>query len=199
MHIITLMGIFSDLNKIKSSRVCGIDASTKSVAFAIFEGETPIKCGEIFFNGSTTFERLKDARRKVKLLVEAGTFDGVDFIAIESAVMVRNVQTVIELAYIYGAIMGEMSAVCKELHKVAPISWQSGIGNPNLKKQEKEQIQKGFPGKSKSWYQNKGREIRKARTLEIARKYFNITSNSDNVGDAVGIALFSARVLTRTV
>jgi hypothetical protein len=84
-----------------------------------------------------------------------------------------------------------------EVHKVAPISWQSGIGNPNLKKAEKDAIQKEFPGKSKSWYQNKGREIRKARTLEIARGYFSIHDGSDNVGDAVGIALFCSRKLTQ--
>lgn len=191
------MSIAATLTKVKAKRVCGIDASTNSLAFAIMENETPILCGEIKFKGRTPFERLKYARKVTRGLVKAGIFDGVDFIAIESAIMVRNIQTAIDLAYVYGTIMGEMSEVCKELHKVAPISWQSGIGNPNLKKAEKEQIQKDFPGKSKSWYQNKGREIRKARTLDIARKYFDIPSNSDNIGDAVGIALHSSRVLTR--
>lgn len=192
------MGIARTLTKVKASRVCGLDASTNSLAFAIMEGETPIKCGEIKFNGSTPFERLKDARHKVRGLVKAGVFDGVDYIAIESAIMVRNIQTAIELAYMFGAIISEMSEVCKELHKIAPISWQSGIGNPNLKKAEKEQIQADFPGKSKSWYQNKGREIRKARTLAIARNYFEIADGSDNVGDAVGLALHCSRTLTRT-
>lgn len=185
------------LTRVKAKRVCGIDASTNSLAFAIMEGETPIKCGEVKFHGATPFERLKDARKKVRKLVKAGVFDDVDFIAIESAIMVRNIQVAIDLAYVYGVIIGELSDVCKELHKVAPISWQSGIGNPNLKKAEKEQIQKDFPGKSKSWYANKGREIRKQRTLDIARGYFAIPSGSDNIGDAVGIALHSARTLTR--
>lgn len=191
------MGIANILSTVEAKRVCGIDGSTNSVAFAVFEGETPIKCGEVFFEGSTPFERMKDARKKVRGLVAAGTFDGVDFIAIEAAIMVRNIETAIDLAYVFGVIMGEMSEVCKELHKVYPISWQSGIGNPNLKTHEKEQIKKDFPGKSKSWYQNKGRSIRKARTLAIARRYFKIEDGSDNVGDAVGIALHSARTLTR--
>lgn len=185
------------MTKVKAKRVCGIDASTNSMAFAIFEGETPIKCGEVKFKGSSPFERLKDARRKVHALVRDGTFDGVDFIAIESAIMVRNIQVAINLAYVYGAIISELSEVCRELHKVAPISWQSGIGNPNLKKDEKEAIMAEFPNKSKSWYQNKGREMRKQRTLAIARKYFAIQDGSDNVGDAVGIGLHSARTLTR--
>ena len=47
--------------------------------------------------------------------------------------MVRNVQTAIDLAYVYGAILGELGMGTKKLEKVAPISWQSGIGYPNLK------------------------------------------------------------------
>lgn len=186
------------LTKKKAARVCGIDASTNSMAFAIFEGETPVKAGEVFFKGSTVFDRLKDARKKVRGLVKAGTFNGVDYIVIESAIMVRNVQTAIDLAYVYGAVISELSEVCKELHKVAPISWQSGIGNPNLKKHEKEKLRDDYPSKSASWYSNKGREIRKARTLAIARNYFTIPTDSDNVGDAVGIALYAAKTLTRT-
>jgi Holliday junction resolvasome RuvABC endonuclease subunit len=191
------MGIAKTLTKVKAKRVCGIDASTNSLAFAVFEGDKPIQCGEIYFKGATPFERLKDARRKVSVLVKAGVFKEVDYIVIESAIMVRNIQTAIDLAYVYGAIMSELSEVCKQLHKVAPISWQSGIGNPNLKKAEKDAIMAEFPGKSKSWYQNKGRLLRKQRTLDIARQYFTIPTNSDNVGDAIGIALFAAQTLTR--
>lgn len=184
------------LTKFTASRVIGIDASTNSLAFAIFEDGKPVKCGEVFFKGATVFERLKDAKAKTRALVESGVLKG-DYIAIESAVMVRNIQTAIDLAYVYGAIIGELMAFNPQVHKVAPISWQSGIGNPNLKKAEKEKIQKDFPGKSKTWYQNKGREIRKGRTMDIARQYFLIPSDSDNVGDAVGLALYTSDSLTK--
>lgn len=190
------MGIAKTLNTVEAKRVCGIDASTNSLAFAVFEGDEPVICGEVTFNGSTVFERLEDAKRKTAALVSAGILRA-DYVAIESAVMVRNIQTAIDLAYVYGAIIGELMAFNPQVHKVAPISWQSGIGNPNLKKAEKEKIQNDFPGKSKSWYQNKGREIRKQRTMDIARNHFNIPSNSDNIGDAVGIALFVSKTLTR--
>lgn len=183
------------LTKVKAKRVIGIDASTNSLAFAIFEGDKPVQCGEVKFKGSTVFERLKDAKKKTRALVESGVLVA-DYIAIESAVMVRNIQVAIDLAYVYGAILGELMESNPEVHKVAPISWQSGIGNPNLKKHEKEAIQAEFPGKSKSWYQNKGREIRKQRTLDIARNHFAIADGSDNVGDAVGLALFVGKTLT---
>lgn len=190
------MSVIDAMTKVKANRVIGIDASTKSLAFAIFDGETPIRCGEVNFEGSSVFERLKDAKRKTKALVDAGVLKG-DYVVIESAIMVRNVQVAIDLAYVYGAILGELGMGTKKLEKVAPISWQSGIGNPNLKTHEREAIQKEFPGKSKTWYQNEGRKIRKARTLAIAREYFEIADGSDNVGDAVGLALYVSRNLTR--
>ena len=46
-----------NLKKIQANRVIGIDASTKSLAFAIFENGKPIQCGEIKFKGSNVFER----------------------------------------------------------------------------------------------------------------------------------------------
>lgn len=190
------MGIGATMTRVKAQRVIGIDASTNSLAFAVFEGETPIKCGEIKFNGSNVFERLKDAKRKTRGLVKAGVLKG-DYIAIESAIMVRNVQTAIDLAYVYGAILGELGLATNNLEKVAPISWQSYYGVPNLKAHEKIAIQEEFPGKSKTWYQNKGRQIRKQRILDKSRKYFEIADGSDNVGDAVGIAYYVANKLTR--
>lgn len=189
------MGLGS-LTKIKASRIIGIDASTNSLAWAVFDNGKPINCGEVMFSGSDVFERMKDAKWKVRALVEAGILTG-EYIAIEKAIMVRNVETAISLAYMFGVIIGELMEMNPQVHKIAPISWQSGIGNPNLKTDEKEQIKKDFPGKSKTWYQNKGREIRKARTLAIARKHFSIPSNSDNIGDAVGLALFASKTLTK--
>lgn len=189
------MGI-GKLSKKKANRVIGIDASTNSLAFAIFENGKPIRCGEVTFNGATLFERLKDAKRKTRALVKAGVLSG-DYVAIESAWVGNNPQTGLDLAYVYGAIIAELMEFNPEVHKVAPISWQSGIGNPNLKKPEKDKIIADNPGKSKSWYQSEGRKIRKDRTMDIARRYFQIPSDSDNVSDAVGLALFVSESLTR--
>lgn len=184
------------LTKVKGTRVIGIDASTNSLAFAIFEDSKPIKCGEVMFTGSTIFERLNDAKNKTRALVNSGVLVG-DYVAIEAAIMVRNIETAIDLAYVYGAIIGELMVFNPQVHKIYPISWQSGIGNPNLKTAEKEALKKANPGKSKTWYQNEGRKMRKQRTLDIARQHFTIPSNSDNVGDAVGLALFASGSLTR--
>lgn len=190
-----LMTNLGDLTKPTAHNVLGLDLSTNSLAFAKFENKTPVCCGEIFFNGSTVFERLHDAKHKVAALVKDGTLTA-DFVAIESAIMMSNIQVAIDLAYVYGAILGELMEGNATVHKVAPITWQSYIGNKNLTKDEKEAIKNEFPGKSKSWYTNKGRQIRKERTMAVARQHFNISSNSNNVSDAVGIALYLQGALT---
>ena len=190
------MSIVKNMKQIKAARVCGIDASTNSLAFAVLENGKAVHCGEITFRGNNIFERLKDAKQKTRALVEAGVLRA-DYVGIESAIMVRNIQTAIGLAYIYGAIIGELMEFNPEVHQIAPISWQSGIGVPNLTKAEKESIKTDFPGHSVTWYQNKGRKIRKQRILDVAREHFDIPDNSDNIGDAVGIAMHIDQTLTR--
>lgn len=187
----------ADLAKTRANRVIGIDCSTNSLGFAIFTNGKPTMAGEYEFQGSSVFERLSDAKKKTRALVEVGLLQA-DYIGIESAIMVRNIQTAIDLAYVYGAVMGELMDGSPVVEKVAPMSWQAGIGNPPLTKVEKELLKKEFPGKSPSWYQNKGRTMRKERTLDIARNHFYIPSNSDNVGDAVGIALFVTKKFVLT-
>lgn len=188
------MGI-GTLTKVKGNRVIGIDASTNSLAFAVFDNGKPIKCGEVTFKGSTVYERLADAKAKTRALVASGDLVA-DYVAIEAAIMVRNIEVAIDLAYVYGAIIGELMVNNPQVHKIYPIQWQTGIGNPNLKKDEKDQLKKDFPDKKPSWYQNEGRKLRKARTLAIARKHFVVADGSDNVGDAIGLALYASQTLT---
>ena len=198
------MSNFATLTKTKASRVLGIDCSTKSLAYACFEGQTPLYCGEVFFEGATVFERLNDARAKTQALLDSEDVMGIngfkaDFVAIESAIMVNNSKTVISLAYVYGSVMGVLLQNGATVVEVFPIQWQTYIGNPNLKTFEKETIKRDTPGKSVSWYKNAGRLMRKQRSLDFAQTYFKIETNSDNVGDAVGIAYYAANKLTRTV
>lgn len=182
------MGL-KNLTRPKATRVIGIDASTNSIAFGVFDNGKPVRCGEVILTGATVFERIADARAKTRALVADGTLKG-DYVGIEAAIMVRNIETAIDLAYVYGAIIGELMVSNPQVHKIYPITWQSAIGVPNLKTAEKEKLKNDNPGKSKSWYQNEGRKLRKARILEVARHHFTIADGSDNVGDAVGIAIY---------
>lgn len=183
------------LTKPKPKRIIGIDASTKSVAFAIFDNGKPVRCGEIELKGHTLYERLYDAKCKVQALVSAGVLVG-DLIAIEAAWTGNNPRTGLDLSLVYGAIIGELMVCSPDIHRVAPITWQSYIGNPNLKKAEKEQLANDNPNATKSALQILGRNLRKQRTLDYSRRFFSIPSGSDNVGDAVGVAVYALEVLT---
>lgn len=184
--------MITDLKKPPLSKVLGIDCSTKSFAFAIFDNKQPVRAGEVFFKGQNLFERLNDAHNKIPALIEAGVLEA-DYVAMEGAILVgNNSKTGISLAYVYGAVIGGIMRSGMSVVTVLPLTWQAFIGNPNLKKAEKEAIRAANPGKSASWYQNAGREMRKQRTLKFAKQFFDITTDSDNVGDAVGIAWYAS-------
>ena len=187
---------YTDLTKRKAGRVIGIDCSTNSLAYAIFEHGKPVTCGEVFFTGADIYERLNDARRKTQALVDAGLLVG-DYVGMEAAIAAKSGAVTIKLSYVYGAVLAVLMQNKMEVQTVYPITWQTYIGNPNLKKHEKEQLRVDHPGRKASWYQNEGRKMRKQRTLDFARQYFTIASNSDNVGDAVGIAYYTSKELTR--
>lgn len=187
---------YTNLTKRKAGRVIGIDCSTNSLAYAIFQDGKALACGEVFFTGSDVYERLNDARRKTQALVDTGLLVG-DYVGMEAAIAGKSSQVTIKLSYVYGAVLSVLMQNKMQVETVAPITWQSYIGNPNLKKHEKEKLREDNPGRKDSWYANQGRLLRKARTLDFARKYFTIESGSDNVGDAVGIAYYTSEQLTR--
>ena len=172
---------------LRGSRVLGIDASTNSFAFCLMDGKKAVRWGEINFEGNDVYQRILDAKRKIKSFKNELNFD---FVVIEAAISVKSVHTGIKMAYVFGAIMGELLTDGVEVVEVHPITWQSYIGNKNFTKNEKQAVRDEFPGKSDNWYKGKIREIRKQRTLDFART-LGIEVQSDNVSDAAGIAWYA--------
>lgn len=182
------MGI-SSLIKQPPRKILGIDASTNSFAFCILDNGKPATWGEVNFSGATVYDRILDAKQKIKALKYMGTFD-VDVMALEAAVMVRSAATGLKMAYVFGAIIGELIDDELKISEVHPIEWQSYIGNKNFTKAEKQQVKDANKDKSDSWIKNKIREMRKQKTMDFAATLGVITDNN-NVGDAVGIAWFA--------
>ena len=179
----------SDLKKKKSNKILGVDASTNSIAFCLMENKKVIYYGEINFKGKDIYERILDAKRKVAGIANLHLFD-VDYMAIEAAVMVKSANTGIKLAYVFGAIMGEMLSDHIKVVEVHPITWQSFIGNKNFTKQQKIDVKKQYPDKGDNWISAKIREIRKQKTNDFAKKH-GVVADSDNVSDAFGIAWYA--------
>jgi hypothetical protein len=175
------------LVKHKAHKVLGIDASTNSIAFCLMNEKVPVKWGEIHFEGADVYERILDAKNKVKAFKkELDT----DFVVIEAAISVRSVHTGIKMAYVFGAIMGELLSDHVKVLEIHPITWQSYLGNKNFTKLEKEAIKNEFPGKSDNWYKGKIRERRKEKTINFVRG-IGVNTESDNVADAAGIAWYA--------
>lgn len=184
--------IYEHLQDSEIKRVMGADCSTNSFAFSIFEGGRLVEFGEIDFKGKTVFERLADGQNKVRAL--RSNFD-VDYVAIEGAVYVQNKKVVVQIAYAFGAIIAALINSGATVVEVAPMTWQNYIGNKVLTRQEKSAIVDAHPGKSKSWYSNEYRNLRKARTAKWVGDKFGYDISSDNVTDAIGLGYYATNNL----
>jgi len=177
----------ASLSRPTAHRVLGIDASTNSFAFCLMHEKTAVKWGEVRFEGSDVYERILDAKRKIRSFKHELDFD---FVVMEAAISVKSVATGIKMAYVFGVIMSELLDDGVEVKEVTPIAWQSAINNKNFNKSEKEAVRLEFPNKSDNWIKNKIREKRKQKTINWVKDTYGISLESDNVADAFGIAAY---------
>jgi Holliday junction resolvasome RuvABC endonuclease subunit len=172
----------------------GIDASTKSIAFAVLEGGELLRCGEITLVGANVYERLVDARRKMEVLVDI--FD-INFVAMEKAVMVRSAEVGLKMAMVFGAVLSVLLDRGAVVVEVYPIQWQSFIGNKNWTAKQKADLKKEIPGKSLTWYKAEIRNRRKQYTLDWVKENYGVTLESDNVSDSFGLAYYASQELVQ--
>jgi hypothetical protein len=162
--------------EIMPERICAIDASTNSLAFATFHGGHLKEVGKIKFEGKDIYEKVIDAGRKSK-----GLFDhivNVDAIVIEHTVFMNSPKTAADLALVQGALLGAAGqAGIRVIGKVAPITWQNFIGNKKISKDEKLYIKSQNPGKSDSWL----------KTINFINIQYDKTITDNDVADACGI------------
>ena len=180
------------LIKQNASTVMGIDSSTNSIAFCLFDGE-PLKWGKVEFHGNNIYDKVIDCRDKLPFIKDEVK---PDYICIESAIMVKSQAVAIHMAMIVGSIISGLAKNPNSIITIPPIQWQSYIGNTNLTKANKESIRLEFPGKSDNWYRNYSRNLRKQKTLDYFNNKFDIDIKDNDVGDAFGLAYYSYMNLT---
>jgi hypothetical protein len=172
--------------EILPERICAIDASTNSLAFATFHGGHLKEVGKINFEGKDIYEKVIDAGRKSKGLFEH--IVNVDAIVIEHTVFMNSPKTAADLALVQGALLGAAGqSGISTIGKVAPITWQNFIGNKKISKDEKLFIRSQNPGKSESWLKSYERELRKQRTINFINIQYDKTITDNDVADACGI------------
>lgn len=175
------------MSKINSpERICAIDASTNSLAYATFHGGHLKEVGKINFEGKDIYEKVIDAGRK-----SSGLFEhivNVDAIVIEHTVFMNSPKTAADLALVQGALLGAAgSAGIRIIGKVSPITWQNYLGNKKLTKEEQLLIRSKNPGKSISWYKTYERNFRKERTIKLIEIAYDKSIKDNDVADACGI------------
>lgn len=167
-------------------RICSIDASTNSLAYATFHGSSLKEYGKINFNGKDIYEKVIDAGKKSK-----GLFDhivNVDAIVIEHTVFMNSPKTAADLALVQGALLGAAGqSGISIIGKVSPITWQNYLGNKRLTKEEQIKIRLANPGKSDSWYKSFERDFRKQRTIKLLDVIYDKKITDNDVADACGI------------
>lgn len=182
------MGL-EELTPDSASVIMGIDTSTNALAFSVFNDGDLKHYGKIYLAGENIFDRCGDANKKMYHMLKLYE---PELVLIEAAVFVNNRQVVKKLASIIGAVGGVSSALGARVDEVAPVSWQSHIGNGFLTKDEKKALKKENPGANGNKLKKIGREFRKQRTMDIILEKYGVTIEDDDVGDAIGVGWYGS-------
>lgn len=176
---------------LRPSKICSIDASTNSLAFAIFYNTELKAFGKINFEGRNNYSKVADAAKKCVSFFEYYRKD-IDAIVIEHTVYLNSPKTAADLALVQGALLGAAAQNNIKLSgSINPIAWQTYIGNGKLTKEEKTKIRKEHPEKSDSWYKNYERDFRKLRTIKVTNIEYDINNSDNDVADAIGVGHYA--------
>jgi len=174
----------------KPNKLCSIDASTNSLAFAIFDSGKLVSVGKINFKGVDAYQKIADSVRKTRAFFEH--HNDLDAIVIEHTVFMNSPKTAADLALVQGAMLGGITLNgVKTIKSINPIAWQTFLGNGKLTKEEKIKIREENPGKSDSWYKNREREFRKQRTIKLIDINYGKTITDNDIADAVGVGHYA--------
>jgi len=174
----------------KPTKILAIDASTNSLAFAMFDSKNLVSFGKIKYTGITTYDKVIDACKKTKAFLDI--YGPVDAIVIEHTVFMNSPKTAADLALVQGGLLGAagLSGVT-QIKSVAPITWQNYIGNKKLTKEEKLAIRNQNPGKSESWFKTYERNLRKEKTINYINIQYDRMVSDNDVADAIGIGHYA--------
>ena len=91
---------------VKPAKFVAIDASTNSLAFALFSFGDIEMIGKINFEGKDIYQKCIDASKKVGGFLKYKDFLNTDSIIIEHTVFMNSPKTAADLALVQGSIIG---------------------------------------------------------------------------------------------
>jgi len=164
-------------------RILGVDVSSKSFAFSVYEDGQLVSWGEVHLPGDAT-KRLVALRKELTALMKQ--WDQFDAVFMEKAIFVQSTSTASLLSKSAG-VTQSVVAENADFHEVTPEEWYKTIGNKRWNKAQKDKFARENPGKAASWYKNQARLARKQYTIDWVKSVFDIEVESDNVADAIGV------------
>jgi Holliday junction resolvasome RuvABC endonuclease subunit len=180
-----------NLSKFSSvpNRIISIDASTTSIAYAVFENKKLILSGKVEFLGKNVYEKISSA---IGSVVDVIRDIAPEALVIERAIFINSPKTMSELSMVQGAILaGASLAGVKVFKGTNPIAWQTYIGNGKVTKDAKLLMRKENPDRSESWYKQHEREARKQKTINFVNINYDLEISDNDIADAVGIGHYA--------
>ena len=180
------------------TKYLGIDASSKSLAWGMIENDILLSYGEIFITSIDFDKRLQEIRKILETPFFFEIFDEPDYIIFERAIIGPNREVALKLAQMFGAMKSVLLDSKARLIEAPPVAWQEAIGNPVLRGKAKTELHLLHPEWKTKTQINAGiRKLRKSKTQEIIFNTFGEEVSSDNISDAIGLALFAKQVLEK--
>lgn len=168
--------------------VMGVDMSSTSLAFSIFDNKKLTQWGKIYIDGDDNFLKCGDIIKKFSglcLLVEP------DLVVFESSAYVNNNAVMKQLSMIFGAAAGVAANMGAKVQDVPPTTWQSYIGNPANSKKQKELFAQNNPDMSASKVKVELRKARKQKNIDFVKDNYSVIILDDDVADAVCVGHYA--------
>jgi len=168
--------------------VMGIDASSRHIGISVLKSSYIISLAAIDLSEATIYERMKDLRLKISVLID---HYHPEFVMIESPIMVQNPLTTKNLSYIAGIIIALFVDRNIPIEEVGPMTWKSWVGYKRLTPKIKEEIIESLGKTAGNKEINHQKKHQVQMILQKRYPQWAKTLENDNLADALGIALFA--------
>jgi Holliday junction resolvasome RuvABC endonuclease subunit len=173
------------------NKIITVDASTTSIAYAVFEDKKLILNGKVEFLGKNVYQKISSA---IGSVVDVIKDIAPEALVIERAIFINSPKTMSELSMVQGAILAGASLAGIKIFKgTNPIAWQTYIGNGKVTKDAKLLMRKENPERSESWYKQHEREARKQKTINFVNVNYDLEIADNDIADAIGIGHYALR------
>jgi len=172
--------------------IMGVDMSSTSLAFSVFDRSSLSQWGKIYIDGSDNFSKCGDIIKKFSGL--CGLVQP-DLVVFESSTYVNNNAVMKQLSMVFGAASGVAVNAGAQVQDVPPTTWQSYIGNPANSKKQKQEFAAANPDMSESKIKVELRKARKQRNINFVRDNYSVDVDDDDVADAICVGHYAVKKL----